>query len=503
MKHASGLLLLPLTFLISCKTLKTDNVNSLKSSDMGPALNESEKKNPGHCREWSEKVTNPMFDTYVKVLGNADHRLWHYLWHGVRNSWHELSADERKVFTDLSPDWAVPADRMLGDDVLAQNATPIDARSNGSGEDFLYMHHNMISVLRGVLADAGQPCIVSWPTIPDPRPTASETEQRLATIFPFPNPSTEGSKSDGGMEIMKSWENWMNVPENLKGIALGEMGYDLEFTIHNNMHMRWTEETTPVGDRPAIVGNEGFLKDNWKWNNPEYDLLGDTYSSHINRNFWKLHGLIDNYIYRWLAANDYSEIADDCAGRSKCYQWKGKWEGAMPHHHSFKSEQERYESLAESARLEEDQRFNEAQTIARSRLGSSDLTQSERETLEKAIQTDEKTYQQKRELAEQNRAKIAQKIKEDADHQMEREKQNAGTLGLTESQTAPSAKSSAALARFRRAVNLARFIHRASRMDQGEINANAIADFKNPQTRSEVATPSKYVRKYVKQAKKP
>ena len=58
-----------------------------------------------------------------------------------------------------------------------------------------------------------------------------------------------------------------------------------------------------------------------------YDWLNDTYGSHVNIHFWKLHGLVDQIVDKWLAPNGYTAIAQDCNGNPKCYQWQGTWVG--------------------------------------------------------------------------------------------------------------------------------------------------------------------------------
>ncbi len=59
-----------------------------------------------------------------------------------------------------------------------------------------------------------------------------------------------------------------------------------------------------------------------RWDDPSYDWLGDTYSSHVNRVFWKLHGWVDNRIEDWKQANNVNGPI----------QWRGTWLGKMPPH---------------------------------------------------------------------------------------------------------------------------------------------------------------------------
>jgi hypothetical protein len=73
--------------------------------------------------------------------------------------------------------------------------------------------------------------------------------------------------------------------------------------------------------RPSVDPTQPSSMDP-KWNDPSYDYLRDTYSSHVITIFWKLHGWVDDRIEDWKAAN----------GITGPIQWKGTWVGKMPHH---------------------------------------------------------------------------------------------------------------------------------------------------------------------------
>ena len=106
----------------------------------------------------------------------------------------------------------------------------------------------------------------------------------------------------------------------MKTISLGELGARIEFSIHNQMHMRWCEKPS-LGIRPDVDPKNPNAIDQI-WDTPTYNWLGDTYSSHVNSVFWKLHGWVDDRINDWAAAhNIVGEIP-----------WKGTWVGKMPSH---------------------------------------------------------------------------------------------------------------------------------------------------------------------------
>lgn len=195
---------------------------------------------------------------------------------------------------------------------------------NHSGEDFLFMHHLMISEVNTLLEQLGEKALDRWSAIPapgssefpvppaweykDPSATAKEQEQmtrRLLTV-----------KSDEYYySTMAVWESFYTNPSNLRRLTLGALGNLVEMTIHNNLHMRWASE--PVGYMPSP--NFENTKDiDPTWDDKANDYLGDTYSSHVNNVFWYLHGWVDDCIERWREANGLDTI-----------QWVGTWAGKL------------------------------------------------------------------------------------------------------------------------------------------------------------------------------
>jgi hypothetical protein len=85
------------------------------------------------------------------------------------------------------------------------------------------------------------------------------------------------------------------------------------------MHLRWA--ASPGSSRPDPQPTEGDTIGT-EWDDPRYDFLGDTYSSHVNPIFWKLHGWIDDRIEDWKIANGV--FGDNF--------WQGTWVGRMPGH---------------------------------------------------------------------------------------------------------------------------------------------------------------------------
>lgn len=242
----------------------------------------------------------------VLMMASRTMRMHHYIWHSVRNNWLRLSNSVRENLANLG--WEPPRP------ALNQNGDP--TYDNTSGEDFLYMHRQMIASVNKELSRIGQadyPKVEGWKSVPAPG-------DRDYPIPPSWNSNFNQVKSDSYYyTVLVPLENRFKDPVQLRSMSLGEMGARIEFTIHNALHMRWA--ANPGEQRPpANPSNPEAI--NPRWDNPEYDYLGDTYSSHVNPIFWKLHGWVDDRIEDWKNANGVSEI-----------NWTGTWEGPSHHHH--------------------------------------------------------------------------------------------------------------------------------------------------------------------------
>lgn len=242
----------------------------------------------------------------VQMMAAREHRLAHMVWHGARNFWERLSPQARQQFTQLYPGWAPPRPW------LTTGGSPND--SNDSGEDFLYMHRQMIAEVDRILAQVGQadyPRVQGWQQIPKP-------DDADYPILPIPGQNIPDKDPAVYQNAYVPWVTRYSDPAWLRSVSLGKLGSDLEGTIHNSMHMRWAAPSA-VGYRPGSV----LQPVDTRWDDARYDFLGDTYSSHVNPIFWKIHGWVDDRINDWAAANDVQQI-----------QWKGTWTGPMAHDHS-------------------------------------------------------------------------------------------------------------------------------------------------------------------------
>jgi len=189
----------------------------------------------------------------------------------------------------------------------------------------------MIGDANKVLSEVGDPNyprVQGWTIPPPPGDTSYPVPpawfdpsfaDQLATL--------ERLKSD--MFYRKRFQFWQRAFTDatfLRGVTLGALGVVIEMTIHNAMHMRWA--TPPGSVRPEPQQATGDIDPTQvetigtEWDDPRYDFLGDTYSSHVNPIFWRLHGWIDDRVEQWKVANGV--YGNDF--------WTGTWVGKEPEH---------------------------------------------------------------------------------------------------------------------------------------------------------------------------
>ncbi len=263
-------------------------------------------------------MTAPLLpNQVVTMMAARDVRVHHYLWHQVRNMWLAYDPSTQDQIRAIGWEPPRPAQRVQPDGSLR----PI--LDNASGEDFLYMHRRMIASVNDVLREVGQadyPKINGWHPIPRPDDPDYPVPPAWDTGNPAFNDFLQRVKSPEFFgATFTSWERQYTDPDALRQWSLGHFGALLEYTIHNQMHMRWAVE--PPAIRPDVDDTSPDDIDP-RWDDPSYDWLGDTYSSHVNPIFWKLHGWVDDRIEDWRTANGIDRI-----------EWTGTWEGNMPHGH--------------------------------------------------------------------------------------------------------------------------------------------------------------------------
>jgi hypothetical protein len=251
------------------------------------------------------------------IMAQRDHRMHHYVWHQVRNGWNFYDAATRDQIAALG--WAPPRPAL-------EPLPPDDRRpvfNNFSGEDFLYMHRQMIAFVNNELTNIGDPAyrkVIGWQSLPSPNDVDFAVPPTWDTGNVDLNQYLQETKSDDFFKnTMQPSERHYTDSAFLRSVSLGELGARIEFTIHNRMHMRWCTKVSQM--RPDVDPAKPDEIDP-KWDSPDYDWLGDTYSSHVHQNFWKIHGWVDDQIEAWKTAN----------GTTGEIQWKGTWVGKMPNH---------------------------------------------------------------------------------------------------------------------------------------------------------------------------
>jgi len=263
------------------------------------------------CPGWSDSISPSQKEVIENTMAEHGHRLHHLLWHATRNGWAELAEGERRAVQTLSSEWG-------------RNA-PLCEKNSAAGEEFLLMHHEMIDTLRVRLAERGLPCIRAWERIPN----ADDPNWPIP-----PGESGDSSKSAEVGRLLAKWGATFIDPAYLKSHSLSEIGYLLEFSIHNNLHMRWAtlprngDDYSPFGAGPVTAES---LSAPTPYDAPEFNWLGNPFSAHVNPVFWKLHGWVDAVVAAWLKENDYATIARDCGRTPKCYRWRSTWTGATEH----------------------------------------------------------------------------------------------------------------------------------------------------------------------------
>lgn len=261
-------------------------------------------------------MTQQLPQHIITMMADRAWRMQHYLWHQVRNRWLFYDAATRQALSHLGWEPPRPSQRPGAD------GRPVIILDNNSGEDFLYMHREMIKAVNMHLAgDPQYPRVEGWPQVP----RANDPDYPVPPVWDTGsvnlNNTLQRLKGDDQFQaLFLDPEREFTDPIRLRQRTLGELGAMIEFTIHDRMHMRWSSEPA-LGIRPGSDPAHPETIDT-RWDDPRYDWLGDTYSSHVNPIFWKLHGWVDNRINDWVAANGVTEPI----------QWQGTWLGKMPTH---------------------------------------------------------------------------------------------------------------------------------------------------------------------------
>lgn len=247
----------------------------------------------------------------INEMATRRMRYHHYLWHQVRENWNRFDSATQSAFRNIG--WAPPRPARTFD----SSGNAIAINDNNSGEDFLYMHRQMIATANSILARNNDTYgrVTGWTTIPAPGDrtypvpgTYTVTGSSSTTDFI----NTRKTNSYYYNNIVPQ-ERFFKDPVQLRRMTLGELGARIEVTIHSWLHMRFSASSS-YGYRNSYRGTIPYIDK--RWDNVQYNWLGDSYSSHVNPVFWKIHGWVDDRIEDWRRANGLSSIT-----------WRGTWRG--------------------------------------------------------------------------------------------------------------------------------------------------------------------------------
>ena len=217
---------------------------------------------------FTERVNKAQQKVITQIFATRAHRLQHSLWHAMRSDL--TAAERRQAVKTYGAAWG----KFHKLCPPPQNNAEADAY-NPAGEDFFYMHHQMMLMFFSGQLAAHQKCTTPWTTVPDPRD--------------WPVPGTiVNSKTDEAYQQLQTWDRQIQNRQWLREVSLSQLGWALEFTIHNNLHMRYAEDrpapryrSTNVGDGAVIPLDARFPR-SWKYDELGYNWLADPYASATN-----------------------------------------------------------------------------------------------------------------------------------------------------------------------------------------------------------------------------
>lgn len=248
------------------------------------------------CTKCTDEIDMKAYKKILPLLATPEHRDWHYTWHNIRL---EINADgmyqqppsDKQIREWKKTSWlpedsnTFPSEHGLGTKL--------------SGEDFFFMHRQMIKMVQVEMAAQGGACIAPWKSLP-----------KSAKDKKWPLPREDQAALDDLNKILDK----LTTTENLKSSTLSQFGNKVEAEVHRKLHEIYAATKSRCNDANTD-------------NSVTCDDLSHDRSAHMNPMFWKIHGLMDEMIGKWLKANNYTSIKVDCAGTERCYQWKGTWLG--------------------------------------------------------------------------------------------------------------------------------------------------------------------------------
>jgi len=267
---------------------------------------------------WTDTIGRDQQKVINAQFGGRAHRLQLALWHSVRGGLNASASDQ--VIQAFGQPWGVAHPLCP-----APENNPTAPDYNPVGEDFLYMHQQNLLGLKAAFTAVGVKCVRAWDHIPTPEE------------WPIPDRVDIGAKSDRALGRLQDWDQFLTSATWLRSISLSQLGWALEFTIHNTLQLRFasarpdkpfqSQSAKPDGAPLPLTGK---FPARWVYDNPAYNWLADPYAAALNPTFWKINGYIGRAVKLWLAANGKKRISEDCRGATDCYEWRGVWVGSLP-----------------------------------------------------------------------------------------------------------------------------------------------------------------------------
>lgn len=264
-------------------------------------------------------------DNVIKHFSDRMHRLHHSVWHSIRNNWNNCTPEQQEAIRSL--DWEVEGGRIA---LYSPRERSRPIVTNGAGEDFLFMHRQMVTQYRKLMMEAGEES-PRWLEIPQPGTNVSHDMVPSAWAIPdaptFERRLAALKTDEFYWSRLRLWEFQFKDPTYLATLTLGEFGSLIEFSVHNDLHIRWWGVPRDPETNAQLPNGRDLSDIRPKWDNYQYDTLGDFYSNHVNSVFWLLHGWIDDRIEDWYSAHDWKHPGEIKRIEKGGVQWfePGQW----------------------------------------------------------------------------------------------------------------------------------------------------------------------------------
>ncbi|MGA2655513.1 MAG: Tat pathway signal protein, partial [Gammaproteobacteria bacterium] len=163
----------------------------------------------------------------VTILASREMRLHHYLWHEIRENWNSYTAEQQQEVRQLGWEPPRPARKSKSDGydwILDNNA----------GEDFFFMHREMIELINAELKKLSLPLISGWEQLPAPNDSEYPVPVYVQTGDTGRDAYLERVKKESFYsETMRPLEEKFANDAELKKMQLGQLGAEVESTLHN------------------------------------------------------------------------------------------------------------------------------------------------------------------------------------------------------------------------------------------------------------------------------